>query len=170
MFTVTEPDYTAAVAYFIGLGVVVTVVVFLVVRSKLKKRKLNGGKKPEYTGMSTEYIFTVLFGTLLSMGLLIGAGIVTSFPVEDAYKVNVGSTEEALNDKYSGDFTIEAYGESDSRIIDFSSLEEVESAKVTVERKLDGDVYVYRLAFVDGEPDVVKVVTSDSVQYPSLTE
>lgn len=171
MFTVVTPDYTALMWYFVGLAVFLTLVVILSVTVYVKKKRKNKGQpKAEYTG----YTLNQLLNRAISMLVFVVIGVlglnIADNINDNTYTMNVSNTENALNDKYTGDFVIEAYSNRDRKLIHFSDLDNVEAEKVTVERKLGGNVYVYRLTFVDGQPDVVKVVTSDSVQYPSLTE
>jgi len=164
---VVEPDYTTFVLYCVGVSLLVVVSIVaavLIGKANKKKRKANG--QSEQASARPDIIMPgALIGSVLSLMLVIGMSLF--FQSESgAYNANVGAAQETLNDKYSGDFTITEKG-----TIDFSHLDEVESDKIMVERKLDGEVYVYRLIFVDGEPDVMKVNTADAaVSYPPLTK
>lgn len=179
MFTVTPTDYTGTLLYFTFLVACVVVVLVVLKWKKAKKKEEPDVKKAESSeGLTlTENSggFTLLDLILVVLSLFpILFGIVTlTNAQESAYQKNISSVEEALSKKYSGDFEVTAYVGRyiDRESINFSHLDEVASEKVPVERTVNGDIYVYRLVFDDkGQPDVIKVVTSDSVEYPPLSK
>jgi hypothetical protein len=128
------------------------------------------GKLDDLFGDRFGYLLMViLFFSVMLTGLF-GSSIYSDAE-EKAYYSNVVSVQDALNDKYSGDFVVYAKYLAFLPGIDFSHLDAVEYENVKVERKIDGAVYVYRLVFdSEGQPDVIRVVSSDSVEYPSLTK
>lgn len=172
MFSVVDPDYTAFVWYVIVVSVVaVFVVICALIRYEVKKmaRKMKG--EPEPIGWTLNQILTRLILLLSAVFATIFGSSVHLDAEQEAYNSNAISVQETLNDKYSGDFVVYTYYSSYRPHIDFSHLDAVEHRNVKVERKIDGVVYVYRLVFDDeGQPDVIRVVSSDSVEYPSLNK
>lgn len=146
MFTALQGDYTSSIV--IG-GITAAITLILVVISLVEKSFSIGL-------LSGIIAFTGLFTSLGSVATIGGL----------TYEDNKKNLENYFEEQYSGDFS---FAPGRWRI-NMDSFANVEDQRITVERKVDNAIYLYRLTVGEDEtqPALIEIVAGDRSDYPPL--
>lgn len=146
MFEASQLNYT--VALVIG-GIVALITLIFVIASVVSKSSTAG----------------ILTFVAAFMGLFIALGA-AGIMEKMTYQDNVQLLEKHFENQYSGDFSFTPGNWS----INMYSFAHVEDQRITVERKLDNAIYLYRLTAGEDEtqPALMEIVSGDRSDYPPL--
>lgn len=146
MFEALQPDYTSS--FVVGSILAVTLAAIVVTAIKTKEFGLW-----LFAGMC---LFVAIFAFLASAAI-------TDINVRQD---NFENLETFFEEEYTGDFTILAHSSN----VNTESFADVEEQRITVERKLDDAIYIYRLTAGEDEtqPALLEIVSGERTNYPPL--